>query len=137
MFYRRYVDDIFVLFKKEEHFKLYLNYLNSCHRFSTASMDASQIHLWDVSYSVSETYQRGLIWKSLRRLSGDRNLCGIFIQEKRLFRPNESSKFPLSFLDSIISKILTFSHKLLSVRRLSRKTTVVPFPLTTQRKDSI
>ena len=34
-------------------------------------MDASQIHLWDASYSVSETSQRGLIWKSLRRLRGD------------------------------------------------------------------
>ena len=34
-------------------------------------MDASQMHLWDVSYSVSETPQRGLICKSLRRLPGD------------------------------------------------------------------
>ena len=34
-------------------------------------MDASQIHLWDVSYSVSETSQRALICKYLRRLAGD------------------------------------------------------------------
>ena len=27
VFYRRYVDDIFVLFRKEEHLKLFLNYL--------------------------------------------------------------------------------------------------------------
>ena len=32
MFYRRYVDDIFVIFRKEEHLKLFLNYFNSCHK---------------------------------------------------------------------------------------------------------
>ena len=32
-----------------------------------------------------------------------------------------SSTFPLSFLDLIVSKILNFSYKLLSVLRLSRK----------------
>ena len=31
VFYRRYVDNVFVLFRKEEHLKLILNYLNSCH----------------------------------------------------------------------------------------------------------
>ena len=31
VFYRRYVDDICVLFRKEEHIKLFLNYFNSCH----------------------------------------------------------------------------------------------------------
>ena len=36
-----------------------------------AGMDASQIHLWDVPYSVSKTSQRGLICKSLTRLAGD------------------------------------------------------------------
>ena len=79
-----------------------------------ADMDASQMHLWDVSCSVSETSQRGLICKSLRRLPGDwlktsPLLPGIFIQEKNLSRPNVLSVFPLGFADSIISKILTFS----------------------------
>ena len=31
MFCRQYVDDIFLLVRKEEHFKLFLNYFNSCH----------------------------------------------------------------------------------------------------------
>ena len=31
MIYRRYVDNIIVLFKKEEHLKLILNYFNLCH----------------------------------------------------------------------------------------------------------
>ena len=41
---------------------------------------------------------------------------------------NEWSVFPLGFLDSIISKILTFSYTLLSVRRPSRKTTIPTYP---------
>ena len=36
-----------------------------------AGMDATQMHLWVVSYSVSEISQRGLICKSLRRLPED------------------------------------------------------------------
>ena len=49
-----------------------------------AGMDAPQMHLWDVSYSVSEISQRGMICKSLRRLPGDwlkmfpqRRLCDL------------------------------------------------------------
>ena len=34
-------------------------------------LDASQMDFLNVLYSVSETSQRGLIWKSLRRLPGD------------------------------------------------------------------
>ena len=47
------------------------------HRFRLKSsqlpigMDASQKHLWDVSYSVSKTSQTGSICKCLRRLLGD------------------------------------------------------------------
>ena len=36
-----------------------------------ARIDASQMHLWDASCSVFETSQRGLIFKSLRRLRWD------------------------------------------------------------------
>ena len=36
----------------------------------SAGMDTSQIHLWHISFSVSDAFQRGLICKSLRRLSG-------------------------------------------------------------------
>ena len=39
--------------------------------FYPAGMDASQMHLWDVSYIVSGTSQRELICKSLRRLPGN------------------------------------------------------------------
>ena len=32
VFYKRYVDDIFVLFKKSEHLQLFVNYMNSKHK---------------------------------------------------------------------------------------------------------
>ena len=32
VFYWRYVDNIFVLFRKKERFKLFLNYFNWCHK---------------------------------------------------------------------------------------------------------
>ena len=40
-------------------------------RWYPADMDASQMHLWDISYNVSKTSQRKLICKSLRRLPGN------------------------------------------------------------------
>ena len=36
-----------------------------------AGMDASEMHLWDVSCSVSETSQREMMCKSLRHLPGE------------------------------------------------------------------
>ena len=45
--------------------------INLWKRLSPAGMDASQMHLWDVSFSVSETSQREPICKSLRRFPGD------------------------------------------------------------------
>ena len=45
---------------------------------------------------------------------------------KSLFRTNGASTIHLSFLYSIILKILTFSYTLLNVRRPSRKYSVIP-----------
>ena len=47
-----------------------------------AGMDAAQNHIWDVSYSVSETSQIGLIYKSLRRVPGD---CSKTSPQRRLW----------------------------------------------------
>ena len=44
-----------------------------------------------------------------------RKLCGIFIQEKGLFKPNRSSRLPLSFVDSIISKLFNYLMYIISV----------------------
>ena len=52
-----------------------------------------------------------LIYKVAQSLFLARKLSRIFVHEKKLFRPNGSSAFPLSFLELIISK--TFSYALL------------------------
>ena len=46
-------------------------YSDEIFAYNPAGMDASQMHLWNVSYSLSETSRRGLICKPLRRLPGD------------------------------------------------------------------
>ena len=66
--------------------------------------------------------------KVVQSLVQARNLSAIFIQEKKLSRPNGSSVLRIGFLDAIILKNLTFLYILLSVRKPFRKATVVPLP---------
>ena len=42
VFYKRYVDDIFVLFKKSEHVQLFVNYMNSKHKNISFSYEAEK-----------------------------------------------------------------------------------------------
>ena len=52
--YKRYVDDIFVLFKSKEHLKLFVNYMNSKHRnikFSFETEDSNNFSCLDVKIS--------------------------------------------------------------------------------------
>ena len=54
MFYRQYVDDIFVLFRKEEHLKLFLNYFNSCHeniKFTSEKETNNKLSFLDIEIS--------------------------------------------------------------------------------------
>ena len=44
-FYRRYVDNIFVLFKSNDHLKYFQEFLNSCHINMSFSMQTKQIFL--------------------------------------------------------------------------------------------
>ena len=49
--YKRYVDDIFVLFKSKEHLKLFVNYMNSKHRnikFTFETEDSNNFSFLDV-----------------------------------------------------------------------------------------
>ena len=50
VFYRRYVDDIFLLFRKEEHLKLFLDYFNSCHgniKFNSEKENSNKLSFLD------------------------------------------------------------------------------------------
>ena len=42
VFYRRYVDDIFILFKSNDHVKYFLGFLNSCHINMSFSMETEK-----------------------------------------------------------------------------------------------
>ena len=54
VFYRRYVDDTFVLFRKEEHLKLFLNYFNLCHeniKFTSEKETNNKLSFLDIEIS--------------------------------------------------------------------------------------
>ena len=58
VFYRRYEDDIFVLFRKEEHLKLFLNYFNSCHeniKFTSEKETNNKLSFLDIETSRDKT----------------------------------------------------------------------------------
>ena len=42
LYYRRYVHDIFVLFKSSDHFKRFQSYLNSCHVNMSFTVETEQ-----------------------------------------------------------------------------------------------
>ena len=54
MFYMQYVDDIFVLFRKEDHLKLFSNYFNSCHeniKFTSEKETNNKLSFLDIEIS--------------------------------------------------------------------------------------
>ena len=54
MFHRQYVDDIFVLFRKEKHLKLFLNYFNLCHvniKFTSEKEIKNKLSFLDIKLS--------------------------------------------------------------------------------------
>ena len=54
VFYRLYVDDIFVLFRKEEHLKLFLDFFNSCHEnieFTSEKEITNKLSFLDIEIS--------------------------------------------------------------------------------------
>ena len=51
VFYRQYVDNIFVHFKKEEHFKLFLNYFNLCHENKSEKETNNKVSFLDIKIS--------------------------------------------------------------------------------------
>ena len=56
--YKRYVDDIFVLFKSKEHLKLFVNYMNSKHRnikFIFETEDSNNFSFLDVKITQQNT----------------------------------------------------------------------------------
>ena len=57
--YKRYVDDIFVLFKSKEHLKLFVNYMNSKHRNIKFTLETEDSN--NFSFLVVETTRQMLL----------------------------------------------------------------------------
>ena len=62
---------LLILNKSHKLFKCLFDNLEQVFNTYPAGMDASQMHFWDVSYIVSETSERRLIYKSPGRLIKD------------------------------------------------------------------
>ena len=57
MFYRRYVDDIFVLFKSAEHLSKFHAYLNTCHPNMAFPFEQAVNGIWQTTvYKVGMIY---------------------------------------------------------------------------------
>ena len=69
MVYRRYVDDIFVLFKSKEHLKLFVNYMNSKHsniKFTFETEDSNNFLIFRCqNYPKKQTVCHFDFWQSL------------------------------------------------------------------------
>ena len=56
-FYRRYVDNMFVLFRKEEQLKLFLNHFSSCHeniKFTSKKEISNKLSFVDMKYQETK-----------------------------------------------------------------------------------
>ena len=67
IYYRRYVDDIFLMFEKKDHVKKFLNYMNSCHqniKFTFEEEQNNMIPFLNISMTrVGNELQTSLFWK--------------------------------------------------------------------------
>ena len=74
MVYRRYVDDIFVLFKSKEHLKLFVNYMNSKHsniKFTFETEDLNNFSFLDVKITQKNK-------RFVTSIFGKTSLSGVF-----------------------------------------------------------
>ena len=85
---------LLILNKFHKLFKCLFDNLEQVFNTYPAGMDASQMHFWDVSYIVSETSERRLIYKSLGRLikdvSSEMSLRSLTFSQRRLWVASET-----------------------------------------------
>ena len=154
-YYRRYVDDIFVLFRSPDHLEKFKNYLNSKHRnirFTCEKEHNNSMPFLDVLitrtsngfktsvyhkptftgvYSnfnsfISEEYNVGLIFTLLfRTFSIVSNFSGFHSEVCHLKEILKKNAFPIKLIDSCIKNFLN--------KRLTEK----PVTLTTEKKDLV
>ena len=134
--YRRYVDDIFVLFNSKEHLKLFVNYMNSKHKnikFTFETTDSKNFSFLDVKTTrknkqfvtsifhkatfsevftnydsfIFDTYKIGLVHKLLFQFFKICSSIESFHLEVELLRSIfECNNFPVNIIDQYIKKFL-------------------------------
>ena len=138
--YKRYVDDIFVLFKSKEHLKLFVNYMNSKHRnikFTFETEDSNNFSFLDVKITrqnkrfvtsifrkatfsgvftnynsfISDTYKIGLVHMLLFRFFKICSSTENFHIEVELLRSIfKCNSFPVNAIDQYIKKFFVKLH---------------------------
>ena len=128
-YYRRYVDDIFVLFKSSDHLKRFQSYLNSCHvnmSFTIETKQNNKISFLDVNvireqgkfitnvyrkpsfcgvYThfdsfISDTYKIGMIYTLVNRCFRICSNWSMFHQQLILLREIfQKNGYPENFID--------------------------------------
>ena len=131
---KRYVDDIFVLFKSKEHLKLFVNYMNSKHRnikFTFETEDSNNFSFLDVKITrqkkrfvtsifrkavfsgvftnydsfISDTCKIGLVHSLLFRFFKICSCMENFDVEVELLRSIfKCNNYPVNFIDQCIKK---------------------------------
>ena len=151
-YYRRYVDDIFVLFRSPDHLEKFKNYLISkyrnirftCEKEQNNSMPFLDILITRISNGfktpvyhkptfsgvcsnfisfISEEYKVGLIFTLFRTISIVSDFSGFHSEVCHLKEILKKNAFPIKLIDSCIKNVLK--------RRLAEK----PVTLTVQKKD--
>ena len=132
--YKRYVDDVFVLFKSKEHLKLFVNYMNSKHRnikFTFETEDSNNFSFLDVKITrqnkrfvtsifrkatfsgvftnydsfISDTYKIGLVYKLLFRFFKNVSSMENFHIKVELLRSIfKCNNYPVNIIDQCIKK---------------------------------
>ena len=145
-YYRRYVDDIFLMFDDKDHVKKFLRYMNSRHKniqFTCEEEDENKISFLDVTITrtadklitslyrkktfsgvylnhnsfLPSDYKKGLIHTLLFRAY---NICSDYVllhnEIEYLKSGWQKNSFPLFFIDSCVKK---FFDKLFIIRKTS------------------
>ena len=139
VFYRRYIDDIFVMFKSEDHIKLFADFMNTCHssiKFTFEKENNNAMPFLDFEFSrngseivssvyrkptytglythfeslIPHNYKRGLILTLLHRVFNTCSNMKIIVKEiDKLKNILCKNGYPLSLIDRCI---YTFFEKL-------------------------
>ena len=139
-YYRRYVDDIFVLFKSSDHLKRFQSYLNSCHvnmSFTTETEQNNKISFLDVKVIrepgnfitsvyrkpifsgvctnfdsfIPDTYKIGMIYTLVNRCFRICSSWSMFHQQFILLREIfQKNGYPENFIDRCFKLFLNRVH---------------------------